>query len=282
MLIGLHVSSSGGVEKAPARAAEQSGEALQIFAGSPRMWRKTIYTQEQGSKFKTAMQEQGIKQAFIHVMYLTSYGTPDTEHRNKSVDAFIAALENCDTLGCKGAVTHLGSHKGKGFEEALPRICTSLRQVLDSDTEAEVILENSAGSGGNIGNSFEELAAIIEGCGNHPRMTVCLDTAHAFTAGYDLRDKKQWDQLIEEFDRQIGLERLSVLHLNDSKADFQSRVDRHENIGDGYIGEEAFRAIINDKRLQDTAGILEVPGLEGDGPDQANVDRLIRLDNGRK
>lgn len=280
MLLGLHVSASGGVEKAPARAAEAGGEALQIFAGSPRMWRKTVYTAEQGEKFRKAMKEHGLEQAFIHVMYLTSYGTPDVEHRNKSIDAYINALSNCDTLGCVGAVTHLGSHKGNGFEEALPRLCSSLEKVLESETEAKVILENSAGSGGNIGNSLEELAAIIDGCDNHPRLGICLDTAHAFTAGYDLRDQKHWDSLLEEFDRIIGLDRLEVLHLNDSKADFQSRVDRHENIGEGYIGEEAFAAMVNDSRLENTAGILEVPGLDGKGPDKANVDRLKRLRHG--
>lgn len=277
MLIGLHVSASGGVEKAPERAAKEGGEALQIFAGSPRTWRKTTYTPEQGQKFQEAMESNGLEQAYIHVMYLTSYGTPDKEHRERSIDAYINALKNCDTLGCRGAVTHLGSHKGKGFEQALPRLCRSLNEVLASDTEAEVILENSAGSGGNIGNSLEELAAIIEGCDNHPRLKVCLDTAHAFTSGYDLRSSRQWNELMDDFDKTIGHERLSVLHLNDSKADFESRVDRHENIGDGFIGKGAFEVIINDKRLEGIAGILEVPGLDGQGPDKANIDRLDAL-----
>ncbi|MEX0748539.1 MAG: deoxyribonuclease IV [Candidatus Saccharimonadales bacterium] len=280
MLIGLHVSSSGGVEQAPERAAKETGEALQIFAGSPRMWRKTIFSSEQGEAFQANMRQHNIAQAFVHVMYLTSYGAPDTEHRAKSVDAFITALTNCDTLGCRGAVTHLGSHKGLGFEQALPRIAASLNKVLASDTKAQVILENSAGAGGNIGNSFEELAAIIEACDNHPRLKICLDTAHAFTAGYDLRGESEWQTLMQEFDSIIGLDRLAVMHLNDSKAEFTSRKDRHENIGDGYIGSEAFTAIINDERLSSTAGILEVPGLDGSGPDQANVDRLRALRRG--
>ena len=277
MIIGLHVSSSGGVENAPARAAAEGGEALQIFAGSPRMWKKTTYTSEQGEAFRANATEYKIKQSFIHVMYLTSYGTTDDEHREKSIDAYINALKNCDTLGCEGAVTHLGSHKGLGFDQALPRIKESLNEVLDSDTQAQVILENSAGSGGNIGNSFEELARIINACDGHPRLKVCLDTAHAFTSGYDLREPGQWDDMIKEFDSIIGLKRLSVLHINDSKADFLSRVDRHENIGDGYIGNTAFADIVNDERFKDTAGILEVPGLEGKGPDKANVDRLRAL-----
>ncbi|MEX0668117.1 MAG: deoxyribonuclease IV [Candidatus Saccharimonadales bacterium] len=277
MVIGLHVSASGGVVKAPERAAAEGGQALQIFAGSPRMWRETIYTPEQGDEFRKNMAEYGINLGFIHVMYLTSYATTDEEHRNKSINAYITALKNCDTLGLKGAVTHLGSHKGAGFKQALPNVAKSLKQVLESDTKAEVILENSAGSGGNVGNSFEELAAIIDACDNHPRLKVCLDTAHVFTSGYDIRTKEDWDKTILKFDKTIGLDRLAVMHINDSKADIDSRVDRHENIGDGFIGKEAFRTIVNDERLQDVAGILEVPGIGGNGPDKENVDRLKAL-----
>ena len=277
MILGLHVSASGGVEKAPERAKEQTGESLQIFAGSPRMWRKTTYTLEQGEAFAQAMADNNIKQAFIHVMYLTSYGTANDEHRAKSVDAYINALKNCDTLGIRGAVTHLGSHKGDGFEAALPRIKSALDEVLASDTQAEVILENSAGAGDIIGSSFEELDAIIDACDGDERLKVCLDTAHMFTAGYDIREEGQWEAVMDDFDKTIGLERLSVLHINDSKVDFQTHKDRHENIGDGYIGLEAFSPIVNDKRLEKTSGILEVPGLGDDGPDKANLDRLRTL-----
>ncbi len=277
MIIGLHTSASGGVEKAPQRAANEGGEAVQIFAGSPRMWRKTEYTQEQGQQFQANMKEFGINRAFIHVMYLTSYATDDKEHRDKSIDAYINALRNCDVLGAQGAVTHLGSHKGEGFEKSLPHVADSLMQVLNSDTEAEVILENSAGSGGNVGNSFEELAAIIEACERHPRLKVCLDTAHVFTSGYDIRKLEAWNETMDEFDKTIGLDRLTVMHLNDSKADIGSHVDRHENIGDGYIGYAAFEAIVNDSRLENIAGILEVPGIDGNGPDKANIDRLKKL-----
>lgn len=274
MILGLHVGASGGVENAPGRAASEGGESMQIFAGSPRMWRKTVYTPEQGEKFRTAINEHGIKESFIHVMYLTSYGTADEEHRGKSTDAFITALQNCDTLGARGAITHLGSHKGDGFEAALPRIHACLAQVLESDTDAEVILENSAGAGATIGGTFDELGQIIQACGNHPRLKVCLDTAHAFTSGYDLRTPEQWNELMQRFDETIGLDRLSVMHFNDSKYDIDTYKDRHENIGDGYIGLEAFRSVVNDSRLQDIAGILEVPGIEGNGPDKENIDRL--------
>lgn len=250
---------------------------MQIFAGSPRMWKQPTYTKEQGEKFRNAMEEHGLAEALIHVMYLTSYGTADEEHRRKSTETFITALRNCDTLGARGAVTHLGSHKGEGFEAALPRIRDCLREVLDSDTEAEVILENSAGAGDLIGGTFNELGHIIEACDNHPRLKVCLDTAHAFTSGYDLRTAQQWEELIRQFDETVGLDRLSVLHLNDSMHDIDTYKDRHENIGDGYIGAEAFRTIINDTRFSNTSGILEVPGVDNNGPDKANVDRLKAL-----
>lgn len=280
MVLGLHVGASGGVENAPGRAAKEGGESVQIFAGSPRMWRKTVYSSEQGGKFQAAIEEHGIKESFIHVMYLTSYGTADEEHRKKSVDAFITALQNCDTLGARGAITHLGSHKGDGFETALPRIRACLEQVLESDTGAEVILENSAGAGDTIGGTFNEIGQIIRACNNHPRLKVCLDTAHAFTSGYDLRTPDQWNKLMRQFDEAIGLDRLSVIHLNDSKYDIDTYKDRHENIGDGYIGAEAFRSVVNDSRLQDIAGILEVPGVEGKGPDKENINRLKELLDG--
>jgi apurinic endonuclease APN1 len=277
MMLGLHVRSGGGVEHAPGRAAAEGGETVQIFAGSPRMWKQPTYSREQGEKFAAAMEEHGLAEAFIHVMYLTSYGTADEEHRRKSTQAFITALENCDTLGARGAVTHLGSHKGEGFEVALPRIRDCLMEVLASDTEAEVILENSAGAGDLIGGTFGELQRIIEACEDHSRLKVCLDTAHAFTSGYDLRTAEAWEQLLSQFDDTIGLDRLSVLHLNDSMHDINTYKDRHENIGDGYIGYEAFQALVNDTRFNDMSGILEVPGIDNKGPDKENLDRLNRL-----
>lgn len=279
MILGLHVRSGGGVENAPERAANEAGQSVQIFAGSPRMWKQPTYTPEQGEKFRSAMEECGLAESFIHVMYLTSYGTSDEEHRRKSTETFITALENCDTIGARGAVTHLGSHKGEGFDTALPRVRDCLMEVLESDTEAEVILENSAGAGNLIGGSFNELARIIEACGNHPRLKVCLDTAHAFTSGYDLRASDQWEELLQKFGDTIGLDRLSVMHLNDSMCDINTYKDRHENIGDGYIDTEAFRLIVNDKRFTNTSGILEVPGAEGKGPDKENISRLKSLQN---
>lgn len=277
MILGLHVRSGGGVENAPERAADEGGRSVQIFAGSPRMWKQPTYTPEQGKKFQSAMEEHGLAESFIHVMYLTSYGTSDEEHRRKSTETFITALKNCDTIGARGAVTHLGSHKGEGFDTALPRVRDCLMEVLESDTEAEVILENSAGAGNLIGGSFDELDRIIEACGNHSRLKVCLDTAHAFTSGYDLRTSDQWEELLQKFDDTIGLDRLSVMHLNDSMCDINTYKDRHENIGNGYIGTEAFRVIVNDERFTNTSGILEVPGAEGKGPDKENIGRLKSL-----
>lgn len=277
MKLGLHVSSSGGVDKAPERAATEAGQALQLFAGSPRTWSAPEYNGQQGEQFQGAAKKHGIDESFIHVMYLTSYATNDEEHRRKSVNAFITALNNCDTLGAQGAITHLGSHRGDGFETALPRIQDCLNQVLEVDHKADVILENSAGAGNLVGGSFEELAEIIAACDHHPRLKVCLDTAHMFTAGYDIREPGQWQEALDIFDETIGLERLRVLHLNDSKAEFNSFKDRHENIGDGYIGLDAFAPIVNDPRLTNLSGILEVPGINNAGPDQANIERLRQL-----
>jgi deoxyribonuclease-4 len=242
------------------------------------MWKPARYTAEQGSAFRAACVQERINPVFIHNIYLVSFGTDDPELLEKGIAATRNQLEAADTLGAVGVITHMGSHKGAGFEQALPRTAEAIGQCLEGDARAQLILENSAGAGGNIGNSLEEIAAIITALGRPPRLAVCIDTAHALAAGYEIRTPAGFSGFLDDFDRLIGLERLAVMHLNDSKVDLGTNRDRHENIGDGFIGAEGFRVILNDPRLRDTPGLLEVPGLDGNsGPDAGNLARLREL-----
>jgi deoxyribonuclease-4 len=274
MKLGLHISTSGNLIGTPARAHSMGAEVIQIFASNPRSWRPTSYSPEQGESFQRACHDAAISSSWIHMIYLVSYGNEAVEQRDKSVTAMKTMLANADVLGVNGVITHMGSHKGAGFLSALPQLTESYTRILDDDSTSRMLLENSAGGGGNIGNSLEELATMLEAMKGHPRLNVCIDTAHAFTSGYDLRTPEGVDKFVNDFDRIIGLERLNAVHLNDSKAELGSHLDRHENIGDGQIGLTGLLALIHHPKLDQLPAILEVPGLDGNGPDQANLDRL--------
>ncbi|HEV2413076.1 MAG TPA: deoxyribonuclease IV [Candidatus Saccharimonadales bacterium] len=275
MLFGAHLSTAGDLPGLPKRARDIGCDAVQFFAGNPRGWQQKVYTKEEGERFQAACKEQNMI-PFIHMLYLTSYGTTDEALRRKSIDGLGNMLTTGTTLGCIGVVTHLGSHKGDGFDSRVQALADGLLEAVEIDKGGScyAVLENSAGAGGNMGNSFEELAEIFKRTGRHPRIKFCLDTAHMFTSGIDFRTKAGCDKMLDDFDRLIGLEHLVVMHINDSKADFDTHRDRHENIGDGYIGRDGFKAILTHPKLKTIPGILEVPGLEGKGPDKANLDRL--------
>ena len=278
MRYGLHISTAGNIAGTPARAHAMGAEVMQIFASNPRGWRPTHYTADQAAKFRSACADSKINPVFIHMIYLASYGTPDDDLRGKSIQALDQTMQNADLLGVKGVITHLGSHKGLGLDQALKRLADALHEALAQSRDSWLVLENSAGAGGNIGNSLEELAQILDAMQGHPRLKVCVDTAHALTSGYEIRTPDGLDKFLADFDRLIGLDRLVAMHLNDPKADIGSHVDRHENIGHGYIGEAGFRVILNHPKLADMPGILEVPGMDGkSGPDQPNLDRLKEL-----
>lgn len=279
MLYGAHVATAGKFLTTPQRAAEMGANTLQIFASNPRGWRPTVYTPDEGAQFQQACQEAGIQKTFIHMIYLTSYGTPNEELRDKSITALRHTLKMGDLLGVAGVVTHLGSHKGLGLEQALERLADGLMKSLSDSQDCLVLIENSAGAGGNIGSSIDELAQILHATDDHNRVKVCLDTAHLFASGYNIRTPQGWDELVNEVDAKIGWDKVVVLHCNDSKVDLGAKVDRHENIGHGFIGEDGFRAILTHPKLKnsDLPLILEVPGMDGTGPDKANLDKLKLL-----
>ncbi len=276
MKYGLHISTAGDVSGTPQRAKDMGAETLQIFAGSPRMWKQPTYTEETASGFRQACLDLNLP-AYAHMMYLTSYGSPDDDLRNKSIAAGSLTMRNADMLGLKGVVTHLGSHKGLGIETVMDRLRDALIEVAENGKQAKLLLENSAGAGGNVGNSIDELAKIYEAVGRHPNIEFCLDTAHLFACGYEVRTAEGFGAVLDEFDAKIGLAKLTCIHLNDSKVDLGSRRDRHENIGFGLIGEDGFRVILNEPRLKDLPGILEVPGIDKKGPDKPNLDKLRAL-----
>ncbi len=275
MKYGLHISTAGNLSTTPGRAKAIGADALQIFAGSPRTFKQPIYNAELTAGFKQACQELAMP-SFIHMLYLTSYGSPDDKLRASSIGAAKQTMKNADLLGVKGVVTHLGSHKGLGTATVIDRLRDALLEVVGK-TSTKLLLENSAGAGGNVGNSIDELALIYEAVGRNPKIGFCLDTAHLFASGYDVRTKDGWKAVLDEFDKKIGLEHLGVIHLNDSKVELDSKRDRHENIGQGFIGEDGFKVILNESRLQHMVGLLEVPGMDGKGPDKINLDKLREL-----
>ena len=275
--IGAHCSASGGLWRTIERAAEIEAEAVQFFGASPRAWRPTNHKPEAYERFRTLRAESGIGQAWLHGSYLVSLAARSEEQHEKSVASVVNALSVAARAGADGVVLHSGSHLGRGFEAVLPEVVSALARIFDEAPEGPLLaLETAAGQQGPIGGNFAELGAILDASGS-PRLRVCLDTCHAFAAGYDIATPEGMADTLEEFEREIGLDLLAVIHANDSKQELGSGRDRHENIGDGHIGYEGFRTILAEPAFAGRALLLEVPGIEGDGPDLENVRRLKRL-----
>ncbi len=279
MYFGAHVKSSGGVWHAIENGVEIGCEAVQFFAGSPRTWAPTVYKEADAAQFREARAASPIRFVLIHTIYLINLASAKEDFYEKSVTSLCGALAAADQLGADAIVTHIGSHQGAGFEAGLERVQAGLRRALaDSEGSAvRLLLENTAGAGGTMGIDFEELGAIIAAAGADPRLGICLDTAHLFESGADIRTAAGLAETLARLDAACGRERLVALHLNDSKTALGSNRDRHENIGDGDLGEEGFRMIVTEPAFADLPGILEVPGLAGEGPDRENLARLRRL-----
>ena len=282
MYIGAHVKSSGGVWSAVDNGLAIGAEALQFFAGSPRTWRPMSYKDEDAAKFREARAASPIRFVVIHTIYLINLATTNEDFYEKSVTSLVGAVVAAEQLGADAIVTHIGSHQGAGFEAGLERVRVALTRALDeaSDSRVRVLLENTAGAGDTMGVDFQQLAAMIDAVGGDPRVGLCLDTCHLFAAGYDLRTGTGLDEAVKALDDACGLERLVMLHLNDSMTPLGSNRDRHDNIGEGHIGLDGFRHIVNHPAFAGLPGILEVPGYEGHGPDLRNVEILKELAEG--
>lgn len=258
--IGAHVSISGGVENAPINAKEIEATAFALFTKNQKRWDAKPITDSSVKKFWENMNKYGFSNKYIlpHDSYLINLGNADEEKREKSISAFIDELKRCKKLNLLYLNTHPGSHlKEISEEECMDNISKSINQAIKETEDVIIVLENTSGQGSNIGYKFEHLAYIIDKVENKDRIGVCIDTCHAFTAGYDIRTKEKYEETINKFEKIIGLNYLKGIHLNDSKSEFGSRVDRHHSIGMGHIGKEFFKIFMNDKRFDNMPIILE-------------------------
>jgi deoxyribonuclease-4 len=275
VLLGSHQSIAGGVEKALARGQEVGCDTIQIFVKTPNRWVSKPLAEENVVAFQAAVAETGIWPVFAHSLYLINLATPDEELWDKSVAALVDDLERCERLALPGLVIHPGSHMGSGEEAGLARIAAALDEVHVRlpGYQVQVWLETTAGQGDHLGFRFEQLRAMIDGVRVPERLGICFDTAHAFAAGYELRTREAFDETWDAFDRVLGLERLRAVHLNDSKRELGSRVDRHEHIGQGLLGLEPFRFLLNDVRFRGLPMTLETEK----GPDLAEDKENLRV-----
>ena len=274
--LGAHMSIAGGPANALLRGQRIGCETVQMFTRSANRWQSKELTPHQIEDFQQARVATGIHPVVAHSSYLINLATPDDYLWQRSLNALILEMGRCRRLGIRDYVLHPGAHKDSGEEAGLHRVAAGLDAALSATAGAEVtvLLENTAGQGSSLGYRFEHLAWLMERVEGRERLGVCFDTAHAFAAGYEFRQPETYAAMWQNFDDLIGLERLRAIHLNDSKRDLGSRVDRHEHIGKGFVGLKAFRMLVNDPRLRSLPMVLETPK----GPDMAeDIENLALL-----
>jgi deoxyribonuclease-4 len=266
MLLGAHVSISGGLHLAPGRGKDIGCEAIQIFSKNQRRWKAKPLRDEEAEAFKEAVRAAGIESVVIHDSYLINLADPQEEGLKRSREAFVDEMERAQRLGVPYLIFHPGSHKGAGEDFGIQRIAESLDYCIDAAEAPDVILllESTAGQGSNLGYTFEHLHRIREAVADSSRVGYCLDTCHLFAAGYDIRHREGYEGMVREASEVLGLEGIKTFHLNDSQRELNSRVDRHEHIGKGEIGLEAFRMLMRDSRFDQVPMVLETPGDEED------------------
>lgn len=276
--LGTHVSSSGGVSQAPLRAKEIPVNTIQFFAKNNNQWlAKSMPSVAEVGAYLSNCESCGVKITFSHAGYLINLASPDEKNRDLSIKSLTQEMELARLLNLDFVVLHPGAHVGQGVPIGISRIAENINQILENfaDVRTELLLETTAGQGTSIGHTFEEIAAILEKVTAKNKIGVCLDTAHVFAAGYDIRTEEGYEKMWKEFDAAIGLGKLKAIHLNDSKTSLGSRVDRHEHIGLGQIGDVGFRLLMQDKRFEKIPMVLETP--KGDDFvkwDRMNLDRL--------
>jgi deoxyribonuclease-4 len=274
VLFGAHCG--GGIKKALDKAVDMGADAVQLFAQSPRTWRFPEHDPDDLQRFRERREEIGMP-AFVHALYLVNLAAPDEVIYEKSVATMRSTVDTACAIEADGVVFHLGSHLGAGFEAGLERAVPALRQVLERANERTwVLMENSAGAGGTIGRSIDELAVLFDALDRHQRLGLCLDSCHLYVSGVDVTDRAALDAALDEVDERIGLDRLRVLHANDAKAPLGSNRDRHDNILDGLMG-EGLGVFLAHPALQGLPVLLEVPGKDGKGPNADEVRKLREL-----
>ena len=272
--------TAGGIEKSILSGCEIGCTAVQVFTRSPRQWSAPPLDPEAAARFRQAVSDTGMAFTVAHDSYLINLAAPDPVVLERSRAAFRDELERADAMGIPWVVTHMGAHLTSCEEDSLQVLCDSMNLIVEQTEglSTGVALETTAGQGTCLGRTFEQIAQVVQGCREHLRVGVCLDTCHIFAAGYDVRSEETYEETFAAFDRTLGFDKLKVIHANDSKKGLGSRVDRHEHIGDGELGIEPFRRLVNDPRLSHAPIIVETP--DADTMHRVNVERLRGLLNG--
>lgn len=275
MLFGAHCG--GGIKGAVDRAAAIGADAVQLFVQSPRAWRFPEHDPADLAAFRAKRRETGLQAVFVHALYLVNLASDNPDFYEKSSSTLRSTAETASAIEADGVVFHTGSHLGAGLDGALDRIAAALGPALERCSGPTwLLIENTAGAGGTIGRSVDELAAIFERLDRHPRLGLCLDSCHLYASGYDITDRNALDSLLEEIDARIGLDRLRCLHVNDSKTPLGSNRDRHDNVLQGLMGER-LGVFLGHPKLQHLPAVLETPGADGDGAGARDVDVLREL-----
>ncbi|MGI6347175.1 MAG: deoxyribonuclease IV [Limisphaerales bacterium] len=278
MILGAHMSTAGGLEQAILRGADVGCDCIQMFVKNNMQWFGKPYTREELQAWSNEVASGKVQIIFGHSGYLINLGGPESENRQKSLRSLKQEIELCTQLGLPFLVMHPGSHLKQGEEAGIRQVISGLDEVFSETVSlTRIALEVTAGQGTNLGSKLEHLAAIFDGVKEPSRLGVCLDTAHLFAAGFDIRTPEGWDSVLTSLESLIGLSNLLGIHLNDSKVDLGSRVDRHEHIGKGKIGLEPFRHIVNDPRLKGLPGSLETPKSKDCHEDRENLQILREL-----
>jgi deoxyribonuclease-4 len=277
MLIGAHVSPAGGPANAVARGVERGCDAIQIFNQNPRAWKPTMYTDEQVSDFRAAMASSRVDALLIHAVYLLNTATTDKEMRDKTRASLIASLRAGDALGAHAVVLHPGSALAGKVAPAIKRAGKLITQALSESESCPLHLENTAGTGGTLGRSFQELADLFDAAGDSKRLGLCLDSCHLFASGYDIRTEDGLAGVIDECDALVGADRIGSLHLNDSQTPLGSNRDRHADVGEGEIGRRGCAVFLSEPRFAELPCVLETPGPDRHGPTKAQITLTRRL-----
>lgn len=277
MLIGAHVSTAGGLDKAIERGTELGCESIQIFNQSPRMWRPTKYGPDDFAAFREAMAASPVKAVVIHAVYLINCATKDKELRVKSLASLTHALRIGDGIGAAGVVLHPGAQKGEPLEPSMRRAAKVIAAAIGDSESCPLLLEQTAGHKGLLGRDFDETAELIELAGRGKRLGLCLDSCHLFVQGYDITDEAHLSKVVDEADAKVGLDRLQCLHVNDAAAPLGSCRDRHANLGMGEMGKQGLAAFLSEPRFEGLPATLETPGPARKGPDKKEVQAAKRL-----
>ena len=264
MLIGAHVSPAGGPAKAVARGVDKGCQAIQIFNQSPRAWRSREYTSDEVDAFREALDGSGVEAVLIHAVYLLNCASEDREIRDKSLRALGVALRAGDALGARGVVLHAGSAKAGEVGPAIKRAGKVIKKALAESDSCPLHLENTAGAGGTLGRSFAELAELLDAAGGGKRLGICLDSCHLYASGFDVRAADGLAAVIDDFDREVGCERLGSLHFNDSQVGLGSNRDRHALLGAGELGEKGAAVWFSEPRFEGLPCVMETPGVGSD------------------